>query len=401
MKKLITLLLLFPLLNAGAQNCVPNTNSLSFDGSSTYVSFPPNSTLNIPDVITVEAWVYATAWGVTSAQGSIVCKHGWSNGEKGYVLRAGGQGQLSFNIAGEDAVIDWREVVSPINALQLNAWYHVAGTFDGNQLKLYIDGNLVDSTSFVGTMVPSPDYYLKIGKLADDSQPDFRGWSGNIDEVRIWHRALSQTEIDANRLTHIDPISASDLIGYWRMNDGTGNSVTDFGPAGATGTLVNASWSTLVPFNSGPVTPLISESGGTLYSSSPAGNQWNLNGTAIPGAINSSYVPLQNGTYTVTVTDINNCSATSAQFVVTTAGIGEANASVVFSQLSDGVYSFHSPNLPVKDILALDQTGRKVSVYEGSGNSGSFDMGMLAKGIYILRIHFADGSYGTSRVLLN
>jgi hypothetical protein len=42
--------------------------------------------LDLTLAVTIEAWVYSNAWGITSAQGSIVCKHGWSQGEAGYVI---------------------------------------------------------------------------------------------------------------------------------------------------------------------------------------------------------------------------------------------------------------------------------------------------------------------------
>jgi hypothetical protein len=216
----------------------------------TSVDIPTDNGLDITDSITIEAWIYRTAaWSQTSAKGTIVCKHGWSGGESGYVLRAGGNGQLSFNIAGDSLGIpvSWREVVTDTAELFLNSWSHVAGTFDGYNLRLYINGVLRKTRAFTGKIVPS-SYLTKIGRLADVSQPEKRLWHGKIDEVRIWHRALSQSEIAANMNSHIDPVSANGLVGYWRLNDGSGTAIQDLGSGSNPGVLTNGAWSTVVPF---------------------------------------------------------------------------------------------------------------------------------------------------------
>ena len=96
--------------------------------------------------------------------------------------------------------------------------------------------------------------------------------------------------------------------------------VTLFGCSSAT------SSATVVTVNPNPPTPTITPSGPTTFctpgsvtltSSSATGNQWNLNGNPIGGETNSSYVATASGSYTVTVTDGNGCSSTSAATVVT------------------------------------------------------------------------------------
>lgn len=97
-----------------------------------------------------------------------------------------------------------------------------------------------------------------------------------------------------------------------------------------------------------PPTPVITQSGDTLYSNASTGNQWYLNGTAIPGATDSSYVMLDPGSYQVVVTiDSSHCSFTSNTIV----GINDLDP----SGLSWSVY----PN-PGNDLVDLtfqtDQT---------------------------------------------
>ena len=79
----------------------------------------------------------------------------------------------------------------------LNTWTHVASTFDGAVIRLYINGVQVASTAFSGTMVPSTGA-LRIG---GNSLFVTEYFTGRIDEVRIYDRALSAAEIVVDRDT--------------------------------------------------------------------------------------------------------------------------------------------------------------------------------------------------------
>lgn len=78
-----------------------------------------------------------------------------------------------------------------------------------------------------------------------------------------------------------------------------------------------------------PAQPTIAVAGGTLSSSASTGNQWNLNGNPITGATSQFYTPTAAGFYTVTVTNANGCSMTSA--VYNNTGINEAELSNLFT----------------------------------------------------------------------
>ena len=71
------------------------------------------------------------------------------------------------------------------------SWHHVAGTFDGTQLRLYVDGSLADSMDYTGT-IATTTYPVNIGR---NSQNTDRLYEGAIDEVRIYNRALTEGEI--------------------------------------------------------------------------------------------------------------------------------------------------------------------------------------------------------------
>lgn len=404
MKIKSTLILLAISAHLAAQPCIPNTNSLQFDGFSSYVTISPQTGLDITGPITIEAWINPTSFGFNSAQNSIVCKHGWSSGEGGFVLRCGGTGELSFNLAGIDLnhlPVSWVEVISGTGILSLNNWYHVAGTFDGNEVKCYVNGNLEGTTAFQGTIAPSTSYPLALGRLADPVYGPDRYFSGSMDEVRIWNRALSQSEIMSGMNNHIDPTSASGLVSYWRMNEGANSTIYDV--AGTNnGGLVFSTWISSVPFNAVPASPVISYNGGILYSSASSGNQWYLGGTPIAGATTDNYTPTQNGVYTVEVTSPEGCSTMSAQFTVLDVSVSEIKGSfsaIVYpNPLCDvSVIQIVSGDYAGTAVFILsDLQGRIVKEIEGIHLSSvpatiSIDRKDICNGIYFYALQTAEG----------
>jgi hypothetical protein len=383
---------------AMAQNCIENTNSNSFDGFSSYASTANQGNLNITDSLTVEAWIYPTAFDFNSAQNSIVCKHGWSSGEGGFVLRCGGSGELSFNIAGLDInqnPTSWKEVLSPVNVLTLNTWNHVAGSYDGQNLKVFVNGVEQNTNAFSGSIVASPNYPLTIGKLSDPLQFAQRFFEGKIDEVRIWHRAVPAAELMANMNNHIDPNTAVDLISYWRFNDGTGAMAVDM-LGGNDLNLTSTVWDIAVPFNPVPAVPTILFNGGMLTASVTTG-QWYLDGVLIPGATNMDYVPTVNGDYTfMTEPNLNGCTSTSAIFTVTSVGVqnqGQAIHVMAYPNpmIDEAIIAIHSNLSDNNTILKIsDIAGHQVYSENIIMKPGviqiNIDRNMLSTGIYFYEV---------------
>ncbi len=399
MKRNLLIILLLFAIKGFSQNCVPNTNSLSFNGSSNYVSFTTDNNLQISDSITVEAWIYATSWAINPYQGTIFCKHGWSTGEQGYVLRAGGTGQLSFNLAGVDSVgtlLGWQDLVSPINTLTLNTWYHVAGTFDGDSIRLFVNGIQIASKLMHGTIVPSIAFPASIGKISDSNVAQTRYWTGRLDEIRVWHRALAAAEILAHKANHIDTAGANNLVGYWRFNEGSGTLTNDLSSSGNNGTLNGTTWNNVVPFTNTVSTHYVIPTGAilTCQPSAPF-YQWLLNGAPILNATQQVYTATQIGNYAVIASDANGCSITSASYTVTSAvGMMELAQNVnVNIANADGKISFSFlDGTTISQAHLYDVSGRLLRSSE-RGKVGIFDSSNLPHGMYILYISTDKNNY--------
>ena len=83
--------------------------------------------------------------------------------------------------------------------LPLNAWSHLAATFNGTALKLYVNGDLIRTTNISGNIATSADV-LQIGGNTVFTDEYFKGL---IDDVRIYNRVLTQSEIFTDMSTPV------------------------------------------------------------------------------------------------------------------------------------------------------------------------------------------------------
>ena len=212
--------------------------SLYFNGLNNKVGVYDHPVLNPSDAMTLEAWIHAETWAGSIWAGNIISKQGGSP-DRGYGLTAGENGRLEFTLAIDNA---WEAVNTP-QILGLNTWYHVAGVYDGTTIKIYVNGLLQNSVDVTGTFSPSSGVVLNFGENPSWTQ---RYFNGDIDEVRIWNIARTATEIQQNMSI---PLTGSEpgLVGYWTMNEGSGNITYDQTANGNNGTLINMDASNWVP----------------------------------------------------------------------------------------------------------------------------------------------------------
>jgi len=174
----------------GASASVPGDGaSLSVDGGDDYVSVPDISTLDI----TAGSWA---AWIKFDAKPS----------DAGHPMNPVAKqeqywihGSLNGEVAGEDDAIQAKVNVggtryiatTAANFISTGVWYHVAGTYDGDTLRLYIDGDLVNENTAPSGAIQNTSNILAIGTWS--TPVDF--FDGLVDEVRVYSRVLTQQEI--------------------------------------------------------------------------------------------------------------------------------------------------------------------------------------------------------------
>ncbi len=125
--------------------------------------------------------------------------------------------------------------------VSLNAWHHVVITKDAAFLvSIYVDGQLVDAHTFGSAIVSNTSVLTLGGTVAGDTTNAFKG---NMDDVRIFRRALSSTEVTAlyrQGETIQKPVTRSGLVGEWKFDEGTSTRARDTSGANNNGALFNA-----------------------------------------------------------------------------------------------------------------------------------------------------------------
>jgi len=111
-------------------------------------------------------------------------------------------------------------------------WHYVSGAYDGGEMRIYLDGNLKDSNSSMSGDIDASTTNLGMGGAPDGTEL----FDGEVDEVRIYSRALSAEEIRRNMLNYHSP-TKNGLVGWWRFREGTGLTAHDESENGNDGTL--------------------------------------------------------------------------------------------------------------------------------------------------------------------
>ena len=186
--------------NHGSINTATRTASghdgkgLVFNGTSSYTTTPSATSLDLTTGVTLEAWVYPTANQV--AWIDLVYK----GGDDWYLEASkGGSGYPAMSVLGSN--------IAGTAVLALNTWSHLAGTYDGTNLKIYLNGTQVGIVGKTGTLATTHGTLYLGGDAAFGQY-----FTGRMDEVRVYNIALTQAQIAvdmANSVAVTNPPNAT------------------------------------------------------------------------------------------------------------------------------------------------------------------------------------------------
>ncbi|WCB95824.1 virion structural protein [Baekduia alba] len=166
--------------------------ALTFDGTNDLVTVPDATSLHLGSAVTLEAWVYPTA---LNDWRTILIKERGTNALTWGLYGNTDTGRPSANASTAGSEKDTRGTA----ALGLNAWTHVAQTYDGATLKLFINGTLVSSRAMTGALDSSTS---PLGIGGNGVWGEF--FQGRLDEVRVYSRALSAAEVGTDMNLPVD-----------------------------------------------------------------------------------------------------------------------------------------------------------------------------------------------------
>ncbi|HIJ04401.1 TPA: LamG domain-containing protein, partial [Candidatus Woesearchaeota archaeon] len=185
--------------------------------------------LNITQQLSVSAWINTR--NIEQTQGITMHSRLYSPSsyDDNYHLAIGDGGILHLTIINSTGTIN-STTYPTNNILKNNTWHHIAGTYDGQTISLYVDGQLINQTTMIGD-INGNNTDIYIGCFNDDGNFNYT-FNGTIDEIGIWNRSLSSQEVlDLYRLgngTYYWKANATDFVldnqtNYWQfiINDST------------------------------------------------------------------------------------------------------------------------------------------------------------------------------------
>jgi hypothetical protein len=188
----------------------------TFTGSN-YIDEPSSSSLQLTR-FSVASWFKTSTNFVSNA--IIVNKGGSGSDSTGQNMNYGITMSTTENIVAEfETRTGVDHFITSPNKYNDGQWHYAVGTYDGTTLRLYIDGVQVASKT-TGGAVPDNTGTQPV-RVGANSRAADRFFTGNVDEVRVWNRALTSTEVSsAYNSGNFDDISGQVLY----LNFGTSSS---------------------------------------------------------------------------------------------------------------------------------------------------------------------------------
>ena len=165
---------------------VRKQGALNLDGNS-WAEVHDNASLDFSSGITLEAWVY---WDASGSLEGILGKWDSSADKRAYLLfQATGGAVATFNISANGTST---AAGTSTGTLTNNEWVHLVGTYDGANVRLYVNGSESSNAASTATLFTT-DTNLDIGRFNNDNEyPD------QIAQPRIYNRALTAAEVLQN-----------------------------------------------------------------------------------------------------------------------------------------------------------------------------------------------------------
>lgn len=202
-------------------------NALQFDGIDDYVGFGNSTVFDVDTAVTYEAWIKPD-----TTSGFIFNK--WVNFQEDKQMTYSGD-KVTFYMHN---VFSGVSLVS-VSSVPLHQYTHVAATYDGSVAKLYING-VLDTSKSVSVPVSNSSGVLYLAHNPDRFD-NHSAFMGVIDEFRIWDTARSESEIQSTMNQTLNG-NEPGLVGYWKFDEGQGQTTADATSNGDDGMISGAVW---------------------------------------------------------------------------------------------------------------------------------------------------------------
>lgn len=189
------------------------------DGVNDYIQIPNNSTLENGENITVSAWVKTPTDTINSYHGIVVSK--WNNGAyPGTNEWSLGINTSATNIVPSFGIEQWtlKTSVSAWIELSTGVWHNIVWIKEGDLLKIYIDGDLKNTLTGVAGPINNVNRDLYIGTFYDEGSPTSYAYKWQIDEIKIYNKALSDSGIQNLYHSNLAKVNTGEWLYTYNQN---------------------------------------------------------------------------------------------------------------------------------------------------------------------------------------
>ena len=224
--------------NGSASVLVSDNYSLNFNGSSDYIDCGISEDYNFYE-FTTEFWINVE--GASSENQSLICKGDGGNSEQFMLDIWRGNNSLKIGFGINNRTGNARHAATN-NVIEYGEWMHVAGVYDGDSLKIYING-IRNAALYADVPMEIANDRIFIGKANHNEVSKF---GGEMDEFRLWNYARSPEQILSNMNYELSGLEQG-LVAYWDFNEGTGGVLEDKSVNENNATIVGAEWTSESP----------------------------------------------------------------------------------------------------------------------------------------------------------
>ena len=338
-------------------------NAFNFDGLDDYISATPTlPTGSAPR--TVSCWFKTIAGSIpTSQYPNLQAMTGWGNPFSGavifpqFVQAPTGKAYFESGSSGNQLLSQ--------NAVNDGIWHQIVTTYDGisSRVKMYIDATLQDSSAVVSLGTTSS--FFGIGNVSWANVP----FQGQIDDVGLWDRALTQQEI-------IDLYNCQLLVTTQPINQSVNISNNALFTTASSDPLAAYQWQTDLGVGYQNLNSVGQYSGTTNDTLTIANTTLSNNNQPFRCIISSGSC---NDTSNVVVLTVNN-----------NVGINEFkqdNLFSVFPNPAQSLINVKADSKLIGDVYSIyDNTGRVVLTGKLNSQNTTIELGNLSGGIYMFSV---------------
>lgn len=187
----------------------PNSSYL-FDGSTGFISVPSNSLLNLSNSYSISGWFNTSS--ISGSQRTIISQSKTTS-QGGLCLNL--DNLQNYDVWGDNTDVNGVHSINSNFTPSINTWYNSVETYDGTWLRIYVNGQIKDSTQYTINLSNNL-HILTIGSQNVTGTTDY--WVGKLDDIGVWNRGLTSTEVlglyNSHNTTGINSINTNQVSVY-------------------------------------------------------------------------------------------------------------------------------------------------------------------------------------------